>query len=116
MTVETLSHARSPRLLRPLKRAPTMGPVAPSSHSPPWYSGLHCPISTRSVTSSQTRAAGAAMYMSASTVGRSLMRIVFFSLLLAKRRVRGLPRHQYGGVPQTALLRQDRLCGHHHTL
>ena len=38
-----------PFSLRPRKRAPTTGPSAPSSHSPPWVSWLHSPARVMSV-------------------------------------------------------------------
>lgn len=47
------------RRLRPVKRAPTAGPVTPSSHCPPSFSGLHSPIRPMSVTRSYTAVAGA---------------------------------------------------------
>src|SRR5688500_3788586 len=45
-------HRKIPFLFEPLKRAPTVGPVAPSSHSQCRHSGLHSPIRVTSVTTS----------------------------------------------------------------
>src|SRR5689334_18375954 len=49
------------RLTCPRKRAPTAGPVAPSSHSASNVSGLNLPIWVTSLTSAHTRSGGAAM-------------------------------------------------------
>ena len=50
-----------PRLLVPLNRAPTAGPVAPSSHLPPVHSGLSRPMLATSVTRSYRSSADARM-------------------------------------------------------
>src|SRR5580700_4537864 len=64
VTVQVVQYT-GPRPLRftwPRKRAPTAGPVAPSSHSAPNVSGLYEPMRVTSVTRSQTFSAGAAMW------------------------------------------------------
>src|SRR5207244_9894121 len=57
------------RLLRPRNRAPTWGPVAPSSHSPPWFSGLHSPVRVMSATRSYTASALASTCLMAWSCG-----------------------------------------------
>ena len=46
----TVDQRRHPRWLRPLKRAPTAGPVAPLSQRAPTFSGLHSPMRVTSLT------------------------------------------------------------------
>src|SRR3954447_10790771 len=46
----TVDQRRHPRRLRDLKRAPSVAPVAPPTHLPPWFSGLHSPMRLRSDT------------------------------------------------------------------
>ena len=47
-----VDHRMGPRLLLPLNRAPTAGPVAPSSQRPPVHSGLRRPMFAGSLTRS----------------------------------------------------------------
>ena len=57
--------------LRPTKRAPTRGPVAPSSHSTPWSSALNRGGRSMSLTKAQTTDGDAVMSTTASVVGPS---------------------------------------------
>src|SRR3954452_5015553 len=52
VTVTDVIHTASPWRLVPRNLAPTAGPVAPPTHLPPVFSGLHSPIRGRSLTSS----------------------------------------------------------------
>jgi hypothetical protein len=50
-----------PLRLLPLNRAPSAGPLAPFTHFPPVFSGDHSPMRDNSLTSANTRSAGAAI-------------------------------------------------------
>ena len=54
LTLTFVPQAFLPFLFRPLKIAPTAGPVAPLAHLPPWFSGDHSPMRGKSVTSAHT--------------------------------------------------------------
>ena len=56
----------SPRRLRPVKRAPTCGPVAPSIQAQEYVSGLQSPMRVMSETRLYTRSGDASIYTSAS--------------------------------------------------
>src|SRR5262245_11036556 len=58
-TVGFVDHETTPRLFVPLKRAPTAGPVAPSSHTHLVVSGLHSPMRVTSLTTAYTTSGGA---------------------------------------------------------
>lgn len=60
-TVLVVLQRTQPRRLRPLNRAPTSGPAAPSSHSPPMHSGLSDPRPAGSLITAHTADGGAAM-------------------------------------------------------
>src|SRR5581483_6563389 len=65
-TVGLVLHRAKLRLLVPLKRAPTAGPVAPSIHSHFTVSGLHSPMRVTSDTSSYSFSGGALTWVRAS--------------------------------------------------
>ena len=70
--VDTVSQVpRASWWLRPRKRAPSAGPVAPSSHWPPWNSVLNSAGVWMSQTRAQTADGGASISSSASVVGQS---------------------------------------------
>ncbi len=61
VTVATVFHVFLPREFVPRNFAPACGPVAPSSHSPPTFSGDHSPIRVTSPTIAQSVSGAAAM-------------------------------------------------------
>jgi hypothetical protein len=72
VTVLTVSHSpMAGWALRPVKRCPTAGPVAPSSHSTACSSELSCGIRKMSLARAHTRAGGASMCTSAAATGVS---------------------------------------------
>src|SRR5205807_8251259 len=60
-TFEVVDHLYGPTLLSPRNIAPTCGPRAPPSHSPPLHSGLQSPIRAMSDTNSYTCSGDAAI-------------------------------------------------------
>jgi hypothetical protein len=54
LTLTLVDYDFLPFCFRPLKVAPTAGPVDGAIHSPPWFSGDHSPIPGKSVTNAQT--------------------------------------------------------------
>lgn len=53
MIVHTRVQRIGPTRLRPRNLAPTLGTVAPSSHSAPWHSLLHSPMRVTSASTAQ---------------------------------------------------------------
>jgi len=65
-TSHTRDHRVALRRLRPRKRAPFTGPLAPSSHSTPRHSTLHSPVLVTSDTKDHTASTGASTTTDAS--------------------------------------------------
>src|SRR5262245_59179273 len=92
MTVGFVDHEMKPRLFVPLKRAPTAGPVAPSSQTHLVVSGLHSPMRVTSLTTPYTTSGSASTTSDTSDFVPFFMRAIFSEqgyLLQDARRIAG---------------------------